>query len=241
MVSSRSFKDTIYEQFARVAKAVASPKHIELLELIGQGDRSVESLAKLGDMTVANASQHLQVLRSARLVETRKEGVQVFYRLASPLVDAFMEGLRTVAESQIAEIETITRAFLSERKTLDAIDKKELLRRIKHDAVTVIDVRPIEEYQAGHLRHAISVPLEELEHRLSELPENREIVAYCRGAYCVLAIEAVERLRAKGFNAIRLEYGVAELKKKGFKIERDGNEKLSRKTKTTCEKTGELS
>lgn len=216
--SNRAFKDAIYEQFARIGKAVSSPKRLELLDLLCQGPRTVEVLAGESGLTVANASQHLQVLRTARLVEAEKEGLYVKYRLADQNVCEFFRAMRVLAESRLAEVEQIKRRFLEGREGMEPVDRKALLEIVREGAVTVLDVRPKEEYTAGHIPGAISIPLKELQLRLSDLPRDQEIVAYCRGPYCVLSIQAVEILRARGFNAIRLEEGIQDLRALGFPI-----------------------
>jgi len=213
---NRVFKDAIYEQFARIGKAVSSPKRLELLDLLCQWERTVEALAKETGLTVANASQHLQALRAARLVETEKVGVFVTYRVADQVVCEFFRSMRVLAESRLAEVEQIKRRFLEGREGMEPVDRDALIERIREGAVTILDVRPVEEYNAGHIPGAMSIPLKELERHLSELPHNQEIVAYCRGPYCVLAIQAVEMLRAKGFNAVRLEEGIQDLRAIGF-------------------------
>ena len=218
---NRIFKDAIYEQFARIGKAVSSPKRLELLDLLCQGERTVEVLAKETGLTVANASQHLQVLRAARLVEAEKLGLFVTYRLADQAVCEFFRAMRLLAESRLAEVEQIKRRFLEGREGMEPVDRNALLKRVREGAVTVLDVRPVEEYRAGHIPGAISIPLKELERRMSKLPRDQEIVAYCRGPYCVLAIQAVEMLRSKGFNAVRLEEGIQDLRAMGFPIALD--------------------
>jgi rhodanese-related sulfurtransferase len=213
-----AFKDTIYEQFARIGKAVSSPRRLELLDLLCQGERTVEVLAKESGLTVANASQHLQVLRAARLVATEKEGLFVIYRLADQTVCEFFHAMRVLAESQLAEVEQIKRRFLEGREGMQPVDRKALLDLVREEAVTVLDVRPVEEYKAGHIPGALSIPLKDLSLHLSELPHDQDIVAYCRGPYCVLSIQAVEMLRAKGFQAVRLEEGIQDLRAMGFPI-----------------------
>ena len=214
----RAFRDAIYEQFARVGKALSSPKRLELVDLLCQGERTVEVLAKLSSLTVGNASQHLQVLRAARLVETEKKGLYMSYRLADLAVCDLFRAMRTVAESRLAEVEQITRHFLEGREGMEPVDRESLMERANRGEVTVLDVRPIEEYLSGHIPGAISIPLQELERRLTELPRDQEIVAYCRGPYCVLAIRAVEVLRAKGFRAGRLEDGLPDWRAKGLAV-----------------------
>ncbi|HEY6004205.1 MAG TPA: metalloregulator ArsR/SmtB family transcription factor [Anaeromyxobacter sp.] len=216
---ARRFKDAIYDQFARVAKALASPRRIELLELLAQGPRTVEALGRMADMSLANTSAHLQVLRAAGLVETSKEGLYVTYRLADQTVASLLLALRKVAEARRAEVAKISRDFLAENALLEPVDEAALRRRMSKGEVTVLDVRPAEEYEAAHIRGAVSIPLPQLARRLSELPRRREVVAYCRGPYCVLAVEAVKLLRSKGFKAVRLEHGVLDWAALGLRIE----------------------
>ncbi len=215
---NRLFKDAIYEQFARIGKAVSSPKRLELLDLLCQGPRTVEVLAKESGLAVANASQHLQVLRTSRLVETEKEGLFVIYRLADQAVCEFFRAMRVLAESRLAEVEQIKRQFLEGREGMEPVDREELLALVRQGAVTVLDVRPVEEFKAGHLDGALSIPLKDLQLRLSDLPRDQEIAAYCRGPYCVLSVEAVEMLRAEGFQAIRIEEGIQDFRAMGFSI-----------------------
>lgn len=207
---SRRFKDAIYEQFSRIGKAVSSPKRLELLDLICQGEKTVETLSKETGLTVANTSQHLQTLRAARLVEAEKEGLFVKYRLADQMVCSFFRSMRVLSENRLAEIEMIKRRFLDGREGMEPVNRKELLKQVIEGVVTVLDVRPVEEYQAGHIPGALSVPLNDLKKLLFELPQNQEIVAYCRGPYCVLSVFAVEILRENGIKAIRLEEGVQD-------------------------------
>ena len=215
---NRLFKDAIYEQFSRIGRAVSSPKRLELLDLLCQGERTVEVLAKEAGMTAANASQHLHVLRAARLVEAEKAGLFVTYRLADQAVCEFFRAMRVLAGNRLAEVELIKRQFLEGREGMEPVDRDALLKRVRKGEVTVLDVRPVEEYLAGHIPGAISVELKALEHRLSQLPRDKDIVAYCRGPYCVLAIQAVEMLRSEGFNAVRLEEGIQDLRAMGFPI-----------------------
>ncbi|MBM4338175.1 MAG: metalloregulator ArsR/SmtB family transcription factor [Deltaproteobacteria bacterium] len=216
--SSRLFKDAIYEQFARIGKAVSSPKRLELLDLLCQGERTVEILAKEAGISLANASQHLQVLRGARLVESAKSGQFVTYRLTDQAVCDFVLAMRVLAERELAEVEQIKRRFLEGKEGLEPVDRGSLVERVKEGRVVVLDVRPVEEFLAGHIPGAVSIPLEELEQKLSELPKDQEIVAYCRGPYCVLAIQAVEILREKGFQAFRMEDGVQDWRARGFSV-----------------------
>lgn len=216
---SGSLKAAIYEQIARIGQGTASPSRLELLDLLTQGPRTVEGLAQQTGQTVATTSHHLQVLRRARLVEAEKAGLYVTYRLADPQVGDFFLNLRRLAESRLAEIQHVTRQYLEERGALEPVDNDELVRRVRAGQVTLIDVRPREEYVAGHIPGAISVPLSELGNRLGELRKRRDIVAYCRGPYCVMALDAVELLRRKGLRAQRLEYGVTEWRVGGGRVE----------------------
>lgn len=218
MTTHRQFKDSIYEQFARMGKAVSAPKRIELLELLCQGPRTVEALAEQATISLANASQHLQVLRAARLVETEKKGLYVEYRVADDDVYRFFVSLRRLSEARLAELAQVTRDYFEQRGAMERVDEDELLRRVKSGDVTVIDVRPVEEYRAGHIPGAISLPVAELKARLKELPKRREVVAYCRGPHCVMAIEAVELLRKNGFKAQRMEQGVVDFRARGWRV-----------------------
>ena len=215
---SRMFKDQIYEQFARIGKALASPKRLELLDLLSQTERTVESLAKEASLSIANCSQHLQVLREARLVETRKEGLYVFYRLADESVGEFWLALRSLGERRLTEVERIVRDYFESPEDLEPIDRKKLLERVREGSVVVLDVRPVEEYRAGHIPGAVSLPLEELQRRLAELPMDQEIIAYCRGPYCLFAVRAVELLRKQGFTARRFGEGIPEWKAAGLPV-----------------------
>jgi rhodanese-related sulfurtransferase len=215
---NRAFKDEIYDQFARIGKAVSSPKRLELLDLLCQGPRSVEVLSNESGLTIANASQHLQVLRAARLVEAEKEGLFVVYRLSDQTVCEFFRSMRILAESRLAEVEQIKRRFLEGREGMQPVDRDALLKLVREGVVTVLDVRPADEYNAGHIPGALSIPLKELKLHLSDLPRDQEIVAYCRGPYCILSVQAVEMLRAKGFQAVRLEEGIQDLRAMGFPI-----------------------
>jgi rhodanese-related sulfurtransferase/DNA-binding transcriptional ArsR family regulator len=216
---ARRFKDTVYALQAQTGKAVASPRRLELLDLLAQGPRTVEALARETSQTIANTSQHLQVLRGAHLVEAEKRGLYVTYRLAGEEVTRFSLALRQLAESRTKELERAAQGFLEERGQLAPIDQEALLARIRRGEVTLLDVRPEEEYDAGHIPGALSVPLVELERHLSDLPRRREVVAYCRGPYCVLAIEAVARLRARGYRALRLEAGIPDWRARGYPVE----------------------
>ena len=215
----RRFRDAIYSEFARIGKAISSPKRLELLDLLCQSARTVETLASETGMTVANTSHHLHVLHAARLVETERQGLFVEYRLADDAVCEFYRSMRRLGESRLAEVDKITHRFMEGREGLEPVDRTALRERIRHGLVTVIDVRPTEEYRAGHIPGAVSVPLRELEARLSEFPKDQEIVAYCRGPYCVLAVQAVEKLISEGYQAVRLEDGVQDWRAHGFPVE----------------------
>jgi rhodanese-related sulfurtransferase len=213
------FKDAIYGQLARIGKATSTPRRLELLDLLRQAPRTVEELARESGQSVANTSHHLRELRSHGLVESEKNGLYVTYRIAGEEIVQFLSSLRVLAESQLGEIRRITERFIADHGDFEGVGREALLERVKKRGVMVLDVRPRAEYDAGHLAGAISVPLSELKRRLRSLPRNREIVAYCRGRYCLMAIEAVELLRAKGFRATRVDLGVPEWRELGFPIE----------------------
>ena len=217
--SIRHFKSAIYEQLARVGKALSSGPRLEILDLLCQGPRTVEALAEQVSQSVANTSHHLQALRRARLVEAKREGVFVTYRLADEAVCNLYLTLRRLAESQLLEVEQLTRDFVEARASFLPVDQRALVSRVRSGEVTLLDVRPREEYQAGHIPGAVSVPLGELERRLADLPREREVVAYCRGPYCVLAVEAVELLQKRGFRASHLEDGVPDWRARGLPVE----------------------
>ena len=214
-----SLKTAIYEQVARIGRATGSPTRLDLLDLLSQGARTVEALAHQTGQSVATTSHHLQVLRRARLVEARKAGLYVTYRLADPQVGEFFLHLRRLAESRLAEVQHVTREYLEGRGALEPVGNDEFVRRVRAGDVTLIDVRPSEEYVAGHIPGAISLPLGELERRLGTLRKHRDIVAYCRGPYCVMALDAVDLLRRKGFRAHRMEHGVPEWRAQGWRVE----------------------
>jgi rhodanese-related sulfurtransferase len=216
--SKRDFKDSAYGQLARIGKALSSPKRLELLDLLCQTDRTVEILARETEMTVANTSQHLQVLEAARLVQAKRQGRFVVYSLADALVSDFFRSFRILAEDRLAEIAHLRRRFLEAGPDLDPVDAETLIDRVQKGEVVAIDVRPIEEYKTAHIPGALALPLQELKRRLSELPHNKEIVAYCRGPYCVLAIDAVRILRAHGLRAFRLESSVHDWRARGLPV-----------------------
>jgi len=218
-MSSESPKQALFGQFAAVAKAVAHPHRLELLEQLAQGDRSVEVLADRTRVSIANASQHLQHLRRAGLVAARRDGKFVFYRLTDDAVLGLLTSLRRIAELQSAEVERVVRSYFNDRDSLEAVSRLELVNRLKAGIVTVLDVRPEDEFALGHLPGAINLPLSELERRLADLDPEHEIVAYCRGPYCVLSYEAVAALRARGFKVRRLEDGYPEWRAAGLPVE----------------------
>jgi rhodanese-related sulfurtransferase len=229
--STRRFKNGVYEQLSRVSKAMAAPKRLELLDLLCQGPRTVESLASHAAISVANTSRHLQVLRAARLVDAEKRGLYVEYRLADDEVCRFFVSLRALATSRLAEIDLVTRAFMERRGALEEVHGEELIRRVRSGEVTILDVRPVEEYEAGHIPGALSMPIADLKARWADLPKDREVVAYCRGPYCVMAVDAVNLLRKKGFKAHRLEQGVADWRARGWRVANvrpDGNTRKRR-------------
>lgn len=214
-------KHEIFAGLARIAGALASTARLEFLELLAQGERSVESLATLTGNSVANTSQHLQKLRQAGLIEGRREGQYVLYRLAGDEVVALLAALGRVGEVHDAEIERMVRLYLASKDELEPVPARELLERARKGLVTVLDVRPPEEFAAGHLPDAVNIPIQQLEKRLGELPRRREIVAYCRGPYCLMSYDAVAFLRKKGLKARRLEDGLPEWRLAGLPVTRD--------------------
>ena len=219
MSKAKDTKEHLYTQFARLGQALSSPKRLELLDLLCQSEKTVDTLADQTSMSVANTSRHLQVLRGARLVEANKEGVFVHYRLADDEVRDFFRSLRRLAENRMAEIDRIIADYFDASPELQAIDRKNLIKRAKSGEIVILDVRPEDEYAAGHLPFAKSIPLSRLKERLKEISPQAEVVAYCRGPYCVLAQEAVTFLRAKGLKASRLEDGVFEWQEAGLPLE----------------------
>lgn len=212
-------KHIIYEQFAEVAKGLGHGHRLEILELLAQGERAVEALAERAGLSVANASQHLRLMRRAGLLSSRRAGKRILYGLSDPAVLDLVAALRRVGERNLAEIRGVVGGYFHQRDALEPVSRKELARRLKDGLVTVLDVRPRDEYAAGHLPKAVNIPLRELSQRLREIPKGREIVAYCRGPYCVLAFEAVALLRDRGFKVRRLEDGYPEWKAAGLPVE----------------------
>lgn len=220
MHTGRDFKDKLFEYFAVIARALSSSKRLEIIDVLCHGERTVENLAKEVAITLANASRHLQVLKAAHLVEARREGTFIYYRLADESIKDFWFSLRELGRKRIAEIEQLINAFFKSRDELEPVDRNELLERLKTGRAMLIDVRPREEYLSGHIPGAISIPIKELESRLKELPRDVEIVAYCRGPYCVFSVEAVNILRKNGFSARRLREGIHEWRSFGLPLER---------------------
>jgi rhodanese-related sulfurtransferase/predicted transcriptional regulator len=215
----REFKDRLYDQFARIGKALASPHRLELLELLAQGERTVDSLANEIGVSLANASQHLQALRQASLVESRKHGLFVYYRLADPAVCEVTSAIRSVAERRLTDLDRLVRDHFGDRAEPEPVRMKDLLKRARAHDVVILDTRPAGEYVAGHIAGAISVPVDEIQGRLRQLPKDKEYVAYCRGPYCVYADHAVEILRSKGRRARRLIEGFPEWRGAGFPVQ----------------------
>lgn len=218
-MSSKSVKTLLFAEFARVSKALGSGNRLELLEFLAQGERSVDALAGLSGLSVANTSRHLQVLRQAGLVAARKEGQFVYYTVSGDGVIKLLAALQEVGQHNLAEVTKLVNTYLISKDSLEAVSVSELMDRMHQGLVTIVDVRPVDEYAAGHLQGAINVPLSELEKHLDDLPSDQEIVAYCRGPFCVLAFEAVSQLRKRGLNARRLETGFPEWKVSGFPVE----------------------
>jgi rhodanese-related sulfurtransferase len=215
----RQFKNRLYGQLARIGKALASPQRLEILELLAQGERTVDSLATEMGLSLANTSQHLQALRQAALIEGRKEGLFVYYRLADPMVFDVSHAIRVVAERRLADLERLVREQFGDRSDAEPVKMDELLTRAQAKHVVILDTRPAREYAAGHIAGAISVPVDDLQKRLRQLPKTKEYVAYCRGPYCVYADRAVEMLRAHGRRARRLLEGFPEWRAAGFPVE----------------------
>jgi len=217
-MSHRDFKDPLYEQFARIGHAVASPKRIELLDLLSQGEKTVEQLSDQSATPVKNTSAHLRVLRQARLVDTRRSGTFVYYRLAGDDVFRFVRDLESLGRSRLAEVEQVANLYIDGRDELEPVSIKELRRRMREGDITVIDVRPEEEYLAGHIPGALSIPVAQLKRRLGEIPKSNDVVAYCRGPYCVYSVEAVGILRKHGYHALRANEGLPDWRASGLPI-----------------------
>ncbi len=219
MAGHREFKDALYAQFARIGHALASPKRIELLDLLGQGEKTVEALAQHVATPVKNTSAHLRVLRQARLVETRRDGTYVYYRLADGDVFRLLRTLETLGHRRLADVQRVVQSYLDGHDELEPVTFQELRRLMRDDDVTVVDVRPAAEYAAGHIPGAVSVPVPELKRRFGELPKRREIIAYCRGRYCVYSLDAVTLLRKHGYRARRAHEGLPDWRAAGLPVE----------------------
>jgi rhodanese-related sulfurtransferase/DNA-binding transcriptional ArsR family regulator len=217
-MSSRNPKLALFAEFAAVAKSLAHAHRLELLEQLAQGERSVEALAEKIGLSVANASQHLQQLRRAGLLTTRRDGKFVYYRLVDDAVLDVLAALRRIAERNVAEVQRIVRTYFDDRDSFEAVSREELLQKVRAGVAIALDVRPPDEFAMGHLPGAVNIPLRELEARLAEISAAQEIIAYCRGPYCVLSYEAVAALRTRGFKARRLEDGLPEWRAAGLPI-----------------------
>lgn len=217
-MSKNPVKAELYQQFARIGKALASSNRLELLDLLAQCERPVEALAEQAHLSLANTSQHLQVLREVHLVKARKDGLQVYYQLADQGVLDLLRNLQYLAQRQLAEVDRTVRLYYENPAELEPVNAFELLNRMEQGEVLVLDVRPAVEYQAGHIPSAVSIPITELEGRLAELPKDKEIVAYCRGPYCLYAPEAVELLTHSGYKARRLTIGLPDWRAEGLVV-----------------------
>ena len=214
-----TFKSDLFTQFARVGKALSNANRLELLEFLAQGSRSVESLANVAKLSIANTSQHLQQLRQSGLVTSRKEGLKVYYSLSGDDVIALLDSVRDVAERHLSDVDKLVNTYLTAKDSLDPIAATDLIKMANENLVTILDVRPIEEYSAGHLPGAINIPIEELQQHLKDFEPGQEVIAYCRGPHCILAFDAVAQLREQGLKARRLENGFPEWKVAGLPVE----------------------
>ncbi|MEA1006580.1 ArsR/SmtB family transcription factor [Bacillus velezensis] len=211
-MNERNLKDLLYQEFARIGKSLSSPKRLEILDVLTQGPKTVEALAKSTNMSIANVSQHLKTLFNSRMVNYKKEGNYVIYELADEIIADFLTSLHALSEKQLVEVQQIKQEFLNDKLGMEGVTLSELKERMEKGEVLLLDVRPAEEYEKAHIPGAISIPIQELENKLSSLPPNCEVVAYCRGPYCLMSAEAVEILRANGIHAFRLEEGVRDWK-----------------------------
>ena len=218
MAAHREFKDALYAQFARIGHALASPKRIELLDLLGQGEKTVETIADQLATPIKNTSAHLRVLRQAHLVETRREGTYVYYRLADDDVYRLLRAVESLGHSRLSDVQSVVRSYLDGHDDFEPVSFKELRALMRDGGVTVVDVRPAAEYEAGHIPGALSVPVPELKKRLREIPKNREVIAYCRGRYCVYSLEAVTFLRKNGYRARRTQDGLPDWRAAGLAV-----------------------
>lgn len=229
-MAHREFKDALYGQFARIGQALASPKRIELLDLLAQGEKTVELLAEQSATPIKNTSAHLRALRQARLVDTRREGTYVYYRVADAYVVDFVRSFEELGRRRLAEVAETTRLYIDGRDTLAPVTLAELRKLMRDDQVTVIDVRPRAEFDAGHVPGALSIPVPELSRRAPSLPKRKEVVAYCRGPYCVYSLEAVTLLRKQGFRARRTDEGLPEWRSRGFPVVRGAESAATRRS-----------
>ena len=213
-------KQQLYVQFAEMAKALGHAHRLEILELLAQGERSVESLAERAGLMIGNASQHLRLMRQAGLLVSRRAGKRILYRLSDPAVLDLTAALHRLAERNLGEVKSVLAGYFNQRDSMEPVSRKELSRRLRDGLVTVLDVRPPDEFAAGHLPNAVNIPLRDLTRRVAKLPKKQEVVAYCRGPYCVMAIEAVHLLRKAGYRAHRMEEGVVDWRGRGWRIER---------------------
>ncbi|AFZ89514.1 metalloregulator ArsR/SmtB family transcription factor [Bacillus velezensis] len=211
-MNERNLKDLLYQEFARIGKSLSSPKRLEILDVLTQGPKTVEALAKSTNMSIANVSQHLKTLFNSRMVNYKKEGNYVIYELADEIIADFLTSFHALSEKQLVEVQQIKQEFLNDKLGMEGVTLSELKERMEKGEVLLLDVRPAEEYEKAHIPGAISIPIQELENKLSSLPPNCEVVAYCRGPYCLMSAEAVEILRANGIHAFRLEEGVRDWK-----------------------------
>jgi len=214
-----SVKRLLNEQLSLIAKSLASPQRLEILEYLSQAERSVDDISKLSNLSIANTSRHLQVLKQAALVSVRREGQKRFYRITGNDVTNLISSLRLTAEIHVAEVERLTQTYLDKKDDLEAIDALELIERTRHNEVTVLDIRPVEEFDAGHIPNAINIPPDEIAKRISQINNNKDVIAYCRGPYCLFAYDAIQALRKNGFKAQRLEDGYPEWKAAGHPIQ----------------------
>lgn len=218
-MTGREFKDLTFQQFANIATAFASPKRLELIDILSQGERDVDTLSTETSMNFANTSRHLQILKNSKIVTNRKDGVRVLYSLANEEVVKCWKSLQTLAEKSASEIRETARLFFEERSALIPISSTELLDKLSRNEVTLIDVRPKEEFLSGHISGAISIPLKQLKEKLNEIPLDKEVAAYCRGPYCVLAAEAAKLLTKKGFNVVILKEDINSWRAEGLPVQ----------------------
>ena len=218
-MKGREFRDLVFQQFASIANSFASPKRLEIIDILAQGERDVDTLAKETGMNFANTSRHLLIMKSVKLLESRKDGVRVYYRIANDHVIACWKNLQLLAENRVAELREITRSFFEERGELEPISIEELWQRLQNNEVTLIDVRPKEEFESGHIPGAVSIPLSELKNKLVRIPTGKDVVAYCRGPYCVLAAEAIALLKKYGYKSFRFKEDIYNWKEAGLPVE----------------------